>query len=205
MDSASSENGSPRGGAAQWGAPVSAPRDPPQLVETERLELRAPKVSDAPALTELVLASLPELSRFMPWATADYDLAGCEESIRAAIAAFVTRRDFRYHVFERGSGRVVGSTGIHALEWRVPRCEIGYWIGTRHTGRGYASEAAAALTEVAFSHLGARRIEIRCDDENLASARVAERCGYALNALFTNHDRNPRGELRDTRVYAVIR
>lgn len=181
---------------------MSTPPDVPELIRSERLELRAPQVEHVPAITEAVRGSLAELKAWMPWATDDYDAAGAEQSVRNAIAAFVTRADFRYHMFD-ASGRMVGSTGLHRIKWAVPRFEIGYWLRTDATGHGYASEAVRALTRVAFEQLGARRVDIRCDERNLASAAVAERCGYTLEGVLRNYTVGTDGSVRHERVYAL--
>lgn len=174
----------------------------PDLISTERLELRAPELGHVAELTRAVRESLPELQVYMPWATDDYDEAGCEASMRNAIADFVTKRDLRYHIFEKVTGRLIGSTGFHRIRWEVPRLEIGYWLASSRTGNGFTTEAAAALTRVAFEQLGANRVEICCDDRNLASAAVAVKCGYSLDAVLHNNSRGVDGTLRHTRVYS---
>lgn len=174
----------------------------PELIDAGPIELRAPTLDHATALTEAVRSSLPELKVWMPWATDSYDEAGARANLRSAIAAFVTQADFRYHMFDR-SGRLVGSTGLHSLKWAVPRCEIGYWVRSDATGQGYAAAAVRALSQVGFEQLGVRRIDIRCDDENLASARVAEKCGYRLEGVLRNYSVGANGDVRHERVYAL--
>jgi len=176
----------------------------PELITSDRLELRAPALEHVVALTEAVRDSLSELAMWMPWATDDYDEAGAEENVRGAIAAFVTRADFRYHMFD-AAGRLVGSSGLHRMKWSVPRFEIGYWLRTGETGKGYASEAVRALATVCFEELGARRLDIRCDDTNLASAAVAERCGFHLEGVLENYSVGTDGTVRNERVYALTR
>lgn len=178
--------------------------DVPDLVTGDLIELRAPALEHVDALVEAVRESLPELKRWMPWATDDYDREGAEESVRRAMAAFVTRQDLRYHMFDRRSGRVVGSTGLHRIRWEVPRFEIGYWLRTSETGKGYASDSVRALTRVAFEQLGAKRVEIRCDDRNAASAAVAVRCGYGFDGVLRNHAVGTDGTLRDERIYSLV-
>lgn len=177
-------------------------RHAPELVTTERLQLRVPALADVDELTRAVQDSLAELKAYMPWATDDYDRAGAEEGVRAAIAAFVTRADFRYHMFD-AAGLLVGSTGLHRIKWSVPRFEIGYWVRTSATGNGYASEASRALSRVAFQQLGAKRVDIRCDDRNAASAAVAVRCGYKLEGVLRNYTVATDGSVRHERVYAL--
>ena len=184
----------------------------PAEVRTPRLLLRAPRPEDAPALHAAVHASLPELRRWMVWAQEPPDLPGTAENLREAAAHFEARENLRYHVWNAEGTELLGSSGYHALDWRVPRGEIGYWIATAHAGRGYATEVARALTDLGLrapeeGGLGFRRIEIRCDARNERSARIPRALGYRLDATLVNDAvaaDNP-GQVRDTLIFSVTR
>ena len=176
--------------------------DVPDEIESERLLISRPRLEHLQPLFGAVMASLPELRPWMPWA-ADYTLDGCEESLRRAIASFVTYQDLRYHFFDRSSGELLGSSGLHRINWRIPRFEIGYWVRTSAAGKGYVSEAARTLTTLAFERLGAKRVEIRCDDRNEASGMVAEHCGFHLDGVLRNYTVGTDGTLRDERIYSL--
>ena len=175
----------------------------PEYIETERLVIRRPRPDDAPAIYASVRESLAELAPWMPWATDDYSLAGCEENTRDAIAQFITRQNLRYHFHDKETGEHIGNSGLHRIDWDVPKFEIGYWCRTSRVGQGYVTETVEALTKLALEDLGAARVEIQCDDRNVKSAQVAERCGYRLEGVLKNHSRGQDGSLRDTRIYAV--
>jgi RimJ/RimL family protein N-acetyltransferase len=177
----------------------------PTRLETTRLIIRCPELSDVPFDYQAIKESLKELKHWMPWANDDYSMETCEESIRSAIAKYLTREDFRMLFFDKGTGKLIGSTGLHRIDWKVPRFEIGYWCRTSETGKGYVTEVVRVLTKVCFETLNAARVEIRCDDLNLKSAAVAERCGYLLEGVLKNNERNSKGELRSTRIYALTR
>ena len=66
------------------------------------------------------------------------------------------------------------------------------------------TEAVRALTQTAFERLQARRVEIRMDDTNQRSWRVATRTGFVLEGLLRSESLTPQGEPRDTRVYALV-
>jgi len=74
----------------------------------------------------------------------------------------------------------VGSAGLHREDDRdCP--EIGYWVRTDRTRRGYATQAASALTAAAFKCLpDVQRVQICVDPANLASASVPRTLGYRL-------------------------
>jgi RimJ/RimL family protein N-acetyltransferase len=179
-------------------------RQVPDLIPSERLELHAPALEHVDGLLAAVRESLPELKPWMSWATEDYDRAACERGVRQALAEFVLQQDLRYHIINRADGRIIGTAGLHSIRWQVPRFEIGYWLRTSCTGKGYAAEAVRALSQVAFGQLGAERLDIHCDDRNEASARVALRCGFTLDVILRDYFRAPDGTLRDERVYSLL-
>lgn len=182
-------------------------RDVPAEIPTARLLLRAPRPGDGAALHAAVHASLPELRAWMAWASTPLDEAGSEAHLRQAAARFLLRTELRYLIFDRAGEVLLGSTGFHALDWRVPKAETGYWVATPHAGRGYVTEAVLALSEVGFGALGFRRIEIRCDALNERSAAVARRAGYALDARLVHDDvaAHDPAVLRDTLVFSRTR
>jgi len=58
--------------------------------------------------------------------------------------------------------------------------EIGYHIGERYTGCGYASEAVSAFLPCIMSHVGIDHVIGVCRADNTASVRVLEKCGFEL-------------------------
>jgi len=101
--------------------------------------------------------------------------------------------------------RVIGGSGLHRIDWSVPRFEIGYWVRTPETRRGYVTETVHALTTFAFDELGAQRVEIRADVRNTRSRAVPERLGYELEGVLRRDCLDPQGRPRDTAVYSRIR
>ena len=180
--------------------------DVPARIDTPRLILRCPTSADAAAQNEAVCESLAELRPYMPWAQAAPTLAQSEAECRRMHAKYLLREDLVMFMFERldagREGDLVGGTGLHRIDWAQRNFEIGYWCRTSRQGRGYAAEAVQALTRFAFGRLEARRVEIRMDDGNERSWRVAERAGFRLEGVLRGNRLTPGGELRDTRVYA---
>src|ERR1041384_6579764 len=132
--------------------------DVPERVETPRLVLRCPRAGDGVALNEAVCASLDHLRPWMDWAQVAPSPADSEANCRRAHARFLLREDLVYMMFDP-AGRCVGGTGLHRMDWKVRRFEIGYWRRPDCASQGIVSEAVAALTRVAFDTLAARRVE----------------------------------------------
>lgn len=181
--------------------------DVPTTLTTERLDMRAPRTGDGTVVYEAVSESLPELRRFLaslPWLVGEYTRAKAEVFCRASQANHLARTDLPYLVFRRDTGRLVGCVGLHRPDWNTPKLEVGYWGRTSETGQGFITEAVSALVAMAFEQLGAARIGLVVDEENTASRRVAERCGFRLEGVLESERRAPDGSLRNTCIYAKI-
>jgi RimJ/RimL family protein N-acetyltransferase len=183
--------------------------DVPSRLETERLILRCPRPGDGALLADAERESHDELRPWMPWAQTPRTLEDAEVYCRRMAAKFILREDLVFLAFERdadgGEGRLVASTGLHRMDWAVRRFEIGYWRRTGCGGRGVVTEAAAALADLCFDRLDARRVELRMDDRNAASWRVAERIGFTLEGVLRDDSLTPANVVRSTRVYARVR
>ncbi len=180
-------------------------KDFPDQFATERLLIRAPRVGDGKMLYEAVMESLEHLKPWMPWAHNEVALENEEGIARRMHADFLARQDLPLFLLKKDSGEFVGGSGLHRFDWDVPRFEIGYWVRASFAGKGYISEAVAGIANFAFEKLFAERVEIKMDESNIRSWRVAERCGFKLEGVLRNEARTVDGDLRDTRVYSMIR
>lgn len=176
----------------------------PERLVTARLVLRPPAKDDAAGVLAAVSDSWTELHRWMPWAKERYGMEQARSFCADARARFDAGRDFTTLLTLADSGEIVGSAGLMGADADVPSFEIGYWARTPHTGRGYVTEAAAALARLAFGACRARRVELRIDRDNARSQAVAERLGFELEATLRAHRRNNDGRLTATRIYALF-
>ena len=176
----------------------------PEQIESERLILRATKAMDAPEAFEAVRESVQELAPWMPWAHPNPTLEGSVEFHGMAHAKWTTREMLDFQWIDKASSKLVGKGGLHTINWEVPKFEIGYWVRTGMTNRGYCTEAVNALAAFAKQQLGARRLEICSDPRNEKSRRVAERCGFVLEGILRRNMRDPTGSLRDSCMYAIV-
>lgn len=179
--------------------------DFPDSFDTERLTIRAPRFGDGAELNAAVAESVDELRPWMPWADQVPTVEESEANIRGAVARWLQREDLRLNLYLKGTKTFVGGSGLHRIDWDVPRFEIGYWCRTRFVGHGYITEAVIAITAFAFDVLHARRVEIRCDALNTRSRAVAERAGFPLEATLHNYAASVSGEVRDELVFAKLR
>jgi ribosomal-protein-serine acetyltransferase len=134
------------------------------------------RVEDAEALSVAVEASLDELRLWMPWAAEEPRTlverrAWIEEVANDAVG--IVAADDRTALGGTGLHRRIGEGGV----------EIGYWVRTSHTGQGIATKVSAALTRYAFESPEIDRVEIHCDEANVASASIPRKLGFTLISI----------------------
>jgi RimJ/RimL family protein N-acetyltransferase len=110
---------------------------------------------------------------------------------------FLINEDWAYGLFDTDEARVVGGAGLHP-RGSADHLEIGYWIRADASGRGLATEAAAALCRAAFAYTPVERLEIHCDVENGRSAAVARRLGFTRDREFRQEALTARSSHRDS-------
>lgn len=181
-------------------------REFPYSFETKRLTIRGPMPGDGTWIRAAVLESRPELKPWLPWAVNVMSEQDYEARVRRGQLQFLAREDLWLILFLKGTDTVVGCSGLHRIDWDVPKFEIGYWVRTRFAGKGYITEAVAGITDFAFDTLEAQRIEIQCDASNERSAAVPRRLGFVHEGTFRRFNRHHlTNELCDMMVFAKVR
>jgi RimJ/RimL family protein N-acetyltransferase len=139
------------------------------VLETERLTLRAPRLEDAKAIAQLANdRRIAENTTRIPH---PYRLADAQAFIErvnrdSGELAFVIALD----------DEPIGACGLARLDGPAP--DLGYWIGVPYWGNGYATEAARAVIDHAFTALGQQALQAGARVTNPASRRVLEKCGF---------------------------
>lgn len=138
------------------------------VLETERLILRAPRLEDAKQVAALANDKrIAENTRRLPHPYTRSDAEDFISSLYAGEIAFViTRHD----------ETIVGACGIAMHDEVAP--EIGYWLGVKHWGQGYATEAVRALIDYAFTEGDHDALQAGARVTNPASRRILEKCGF---------------------------
>jgi ribosomal-protein-serine acetyltransferase len=165
--------------------------EPAATIDAGDVTLRRWDAEWAPAAAAAVQASLPELTSFMPWATEAYGLDTASEFIATTAGQWADGEAYEYAVFTR-TGELVGSCGL-MTRMGPGTLEIGYWIHSGYTGRGYATQAAAALASAGLALPGIERVVIRHDAANTASGVVAAKAGFTQVDRL-RHERTAPGE-----------
>ncbi len=133
--------------------------------ETRRLRIEPLKAEHAEALQ--ALTDDPAITGPIHFLSSPFTLSDAE-------ALIGTNDDHNCGVWQ--DGKLIGVVGAHAH--RDDGTEIGYWIGTRFQGQGYATEAVSSVIDHLRRTHPERRITAECRPGNLASWRLLHKLGF---------------------------
>ena len=146
------------------------------MFETERLVVREFKVEDAQQLYENHMDE--EVRKWFP-NECYADLAEAQDAIRFYMDCVHNGHlPYVLGVELKATGELIGDTGISEVEGKPDEAEIGYCIGRKYRGRGYATELVNAASGFVASRFGIRVLYGRVVHGNEHSAKVLEKAGY---------------------------
>lgn len=168
---------------------------------TEQLVVRQWRAGDVRLLHDAVVESIDHLRPWMPWVAKEP--LSLDERLE-----LVDGWQRLWDAGDRMCGmflgdRVVGGCGLHQRIGPGGQ-EIGYWVRVGQTGHGYATAAARALTDMAFTMPGVTRVEIHHDVANSVSGRVPARLGY-VHVHDVAHPIEAPGETGRQSIWRVLR
>jgi RimJ/RimL family protein N-acetyltransferase len=168
---------------------------------TERLIIRALTADDLER--HHALFSDPEVVRYLYFGP--FDRAAAQEHLaRRSIVELPEEGGWiNFGVEVKGEGNLIGELAMGFISATHQHYEVGYVFDPAYAGRGYATEGAAMIVELAFSGLGAHRVSGRLDARNDPSARVLEKLGMRREAHFLENE-YVKGEWTDELAYAVL-
>jgi len=176
--------------------------------ETERLILRSYNQDDAPWYYQMSLQNREHLRRYE---SGNVIMSLSSEQHTRETLAELTRyweQGICYFVgaFDATTREFVAQVYVGPFSAKPIDFIIGYVAEHSHEGYGYVSEAVASTVEKIFSHLGADQVRIHCNETNVRSRKVAERCGFQLLKVFPEERPGPDGRLSpcNTAVYTRL-
>lgn len=166
-------------------------------LRSSRLTFRALSEDDLDA--HLRLFGDPEVVRYLYDEVMDRPAAA--EHLQRRLPARLPGEGEWMNLAIEHEGRYIGEVGVGQPSACHRQWEIGYVLLPEVWGQGLGSEAAIAMTDLAFA-CGAHRVSGRIDARNDASARVLERVGMRREAHLRENE-FVKGEWTDEVVYAI--
>jgi [ribosomal protein S5]-alanine N-acetyltransferase len=100
---------------------------------------------------------------------------------------------------------LIGASGFSDFEiGKSHRAEVGYWLAKPYWGQGIMTAVVQRVCQPAFEEFGLVKIIAQVRSENMASARVLEKCGFQQEGYLRRHFLKD-GKFVDARLFALLR
>ena len=174
-------------------------------IQTKRLTLK-PLVASFSFAQELfdMITKNREFFKFMPWANVEKPESEFE-FLQSAAKCWKKQEKATYGMFLQPKNEFVGVCTMFEINYGNESGEIGYWLNPKYAQQGFMSEAVNAVSTEFFNR-GFKRIIIKANPENIASCKVAEKCGFEREGLLRSYDFLPiLNKREDVVLYSKIK
>ncbi len=180
--------------------------DQMNCLETARLIVRCYQPADAAAYLAMGLRNRDHLARY----EADNPIrsletvADAEKLLNDYIQAWQKNAMYFWGVFDKDTGALLGQVYVGVANPALPEYMVGYIVDEGQAGRGIITEAVGGVIRVLFEYHGAKRLCLMCDDTNLASMRVAEKCGFIKEGHLRQNKCHADGSISGTLHFGML-
>lgn len=175
------------------------------IIQSERVLLRTPQMSDYPAWAELRALSRDFLAPWEPlWSADELSRSSYRRRVRHYLRDL--REDLGYALFifcAQTEILVGGITVCNVRRGVTQACTLGYWIGAPYARRGYMTAAVRSVIPFVFDSLELHRLEAACLPANTASVKLLERTGFTREGLARRYLKI-NGVWQDHLLYALL-
>lgn len=179
----------------------------PTHFESERLILRSYRAGDGAMYYAVGQRNREHLSRYesdnVVLEAGSQDEA--EIIVRDLASEWISRRSFFIGAFDKRNDSFVAQVYVGPVSWELPEFRIGFFVDREFERKGYVTEAVTATLDFVFHDLKAHRVSAECDETNVRSIRVLERCGMTREALIRENRKNADGSFSGTLHYGILR
>jgi RimJ/RimL family protein N-acetyltransferase len=172
----------------------------PSPLQTERLRLRLMTPGDVDEV--YAYQSREDVCRYLPFPPLSYQEVTDKVAQFAAANTLSAGGDYWRLAIEHDR-HVIGDFFFKLDSVEHATAEIGWTLHPDHHGRGYMTEAATTMLDIAFGELGVHRAMARLDPRNTSSIALCTRLGMRAEAYFVE-DVWFKGEWADTGIYGIL-
>lgn len=147
------------------------------LADSTGVRLKQFTTGDSQAIFGLIDRNRSHLSQFGDTTAEKYKTI---ESVEESISNPKNPDRLRFGIWDNGV--LVGSVNLTPDDDDKTKGEIGYYLGSEFTGKGYMIKAVTTLTEFAFKNLGYKEIYGKVHKDNIGSQKVLLKSGFIENS-----------------------
>jgi RimJ/RimL family protein N-acetyltransferase len=180
---------------------IPAP-DPP--LSDGVVTLRAWRADDVSVLVEC-LDGDEEIARWLEMVPQPYDLKAARAWVDEAASYWHEATAAPFAITASDTGDVLGGVGFRWVDVTQSIGEVGYWLRRKARGRGLTTRAVQLISGWALETLDCERLQLRADELNVPSQRVAEKAGFRREGVLRSVQFSVRQRRRiDFVMYSLL-
>ncbi len=163
--------------------------------------LRLPQTNDAKELaTNINNKKIAKWTANIPY---PYYLSDAKEFISKQKKCIKKGTDLVYLITAKQSKKIIGAIGLHKIDKKNKKAELGYWLVPEMWGQGITTAAVGLLVAYGFKNIKLHRIYACCVAVNIGSKKVLEKNGFNFEGL-EKHSVFRFGVWYDLLRYAIL-
>ena len=178
---------------------------PELILKTTKVELRAPHYSDFDQWRSIRENSKTFLELWEPKRGSEFfKRKAFNNRVRWARKSFKAGQAYQFFIFDTFE-TLLGSITIDNIR-KAPSnaATLGYWLGRKHTGKGFMKEAVLAVIDFSFNKLNLSRLEAATLPENRPSRGLLEKVGFKYEGVGQSY-LQINGRWRNHVLYGLLR
>ncbi len=173
-------------------------------MEIAEYRLRLVQLTDAKRVLDLIDTNRDRLLKYFPITSSSVtDLQSATMYISKKIQESRNREFYSFLIENKETDELIGMYILKSFNWRVPKCELAYFVDKKYEGKGIVSKITKGIVSHCFNNLKLNKIWIETGEDNFGSKRVALKNGFQLEGLLRNNFRDSEGNLLNIEYYGL--
>lgn len=172
------------------------------MIRTLDFTINELQISDASALSILMAGNASRFQRDFPLTLAqNLTAAASLVYIQKKEKEIASKSEFTWAIRDNRTRAIAGLIILKEIDWEKCVGEFAYCVGVDFEGRGWVTETVQKLSKYAFNELGLKTLQIIAHETNMASLRVAEKCGFLWQKKLLKSYTPPNSVALDMELY----
>ncbi|MEO7977013.1 GNAT family protein [Flavobacterium sp.] len=112
---------------------------------------------------------------------------------------------FYFYARDIETNALIGYLCVKTIDYRISKCELGYFIDEDYQGKGITSKMVSAALDFCFNELILNKVFICTSEINIASQRIALKHNFRQEGILRDEFRNGDGTLENTVYFGLLK
>ena len=168
--------------------------------------IRPITLEDAADFFQLVENNRPRISTYFPGiVSVTKTLEETKSQIAERIEGAEKGKYMIYLIVDKPAGKIVGVVQLKDIDFNARKREFGFFVDQDFERKGIATQSILSASDYCFNTLNLNKVFMRIAEENTASRRVAEKCGFKVEGVLRNDFMTSEGKLIDIFYYGLLK